>query len=224
MIKKNYLGLSFSRLIFALASTVIITICGLLSGQAYPEIAVSAFSVVTLMYLVEGKLTGCVCGMVYCIFYAAICFSKGFYGLMAFQIFVAVPMYIVSLFTWKKNKHGDTVAVRKMSWKKLSLVFVIALAGFAGAYFILGKAGSSSALFDGLIISLGTLGTLLLSMRYVEQWYFNIGANATVLTLWIYKSLEDISNLNFAICAFVFVVSNIMALISWIKMEKAQRN
>jgi len=224
MIKKNYFELSFGRLVFAGLAAFILTICGILSKQAYTETAVSVFAVVMLMYLVEGKQVGCVFGIAYCIIYAAICFSKGFYGLMLFNILIGLPMYTVSLFTWGKNKHGDTVAVRKLTPKKLTLVLAAALIGFGCMYLILKAAGSSNAFFDGLILPLGTVGMLLLSLRYIEQWYFNIAANITGLMLWIAATISDISNLNFVICTSVFVVSNIMALVSWLKMERQQRH
>ncbi|MCL2813421.1 MAG: nicotinamide riboside transporter PnuC [Oscillospiraceae bacterium] len=224
MSKKKYFGLGFGRLLFAFVSAVIMTVCGLLFGQEYMEIAISAFSVVMLMYLVEGKRAGCACGVIYCVCYSLICFSKGFYGLMVFNLVVGLPMYIVSLFTWKKHKSGDTVSVRRLSPKSLALVLAGAAAGFGCAYLILMAAASSNAFFDGLTLSLATFGTLLLSLRFVEQWYFNLAANITGLILWIFAALADIANLNFVICTFVFVVSNIMALASWLKMERMQRN
>ena len=137
---------------------------------------------------------------------------------------MGLPVYIVSLFTWKKHRRGDIVEVRKLSPKKLILLLIVFAAGFGCAYLILRAAGSSDAFFDGLTISLGTCGTLLLALRYVEQWYFNLAANITILILWSIAAASDISNLNFVICTSVFVVSNIMALISWLKMERAQKS
>ena len=224
MTKKNYFGLSFGRLLFALLFSSIITVCGFLFKQAYTETAVSVFSVVMLMYLVEGKRTGCACGVVYCVAFTAVCYTKGFYGLMVFNMLVALPMYIISLFTWKKHSRGETVAVRRLPFKKLILFSAAVSAGFVCAYLILGAAGSSNAVFDGLTLSLGAFGTLLLSLRYIEQWYFNLAANITALIMWIIAAAADISNLNFVICTSVFVVSNVMALVSWIKIERIQKN
>ena len=209
---------------FAIVAVFVIALCGVFSKQALAEIAVSAFSVVMLMYLVEGRRTGCFCGVAYCAFYAAVCYTKGFYGLMAFNLIFALPMYILSLFTWKKHKHKNTVAVRKLQKKQLALVLAAALAGFGLAYLILKAAGSFNAFFDGLTLSLAAFGTLLLALRYVEQWYFNLAANLASLMLWIAAAVADASNLNFVICTSVFVVSNIMALVSWHKMEHLQKN
>ena len=226
MTRKKYFGLGFNRLAFAFAAAVILIICGILSGQAYYETAISVFSVVMLMYLVEGKRAGCVCGIIYCVLYAIVCFSRGFYGLASFNFFFAMPMYTASLFTWSKNKSGDTntVAVRRFSHKNLAFVIAGAFILFGCAYMILKLAGSSgsTAVFDGLTLSFAAFGTVLLALRFVEQWYFNLAANATVFTLWVFAAVRDVSNLNFVICAAVFVVSNAMALFSWLKMAKLQ--
>jgi len=222
--KRRFIGLTVGRLLFALVAIVIITACGFIVGQAYLEIAVSALSIIVLMYLIEGKWAGCVCGIVFCVLYSIVCYSKGFYGLTVFHVFVALPMYVVSLYTWIKNRHGDTVAVRRLSLKKLALVVAAAAAGFGCAYLILSAAGSSNAIFDALTLSLATFGTLLLSLRYVEQWYFNLASNTTVLILWAVAAAADVSNLGFVIATAIFVASNVMALVEWIRMERAQRN
>ena len=222
MSKKIYLGLSFGRIVFALVAIAILTASGLLFRQAYAEIAVSAFSMVMLMYLVEGKPAGCVFGAVYCLAYSVVCYTRGFYGVLAFNVLFAFPTYIVSIFTWNSNKCGDTVAARKLPAKR----FLAALAAFpvvfGGAYLVLRAVGSSNAVFDALTLSLAAFGTLLLALRYVEQWYFNLAANLAGLGLWIMAAAKDISNLNFVICTSVFVVSNAMALVSWQKMERMQ--
>jgi nicotinamide mononucleotide transporter PnuC len=222
MKKTGYFGLSLNKLIFALAAIAVITGSGFLSGQPYAEIAISAFSIVTLMYLVEGKPAGCVFGALYCTAYTVVCYAKGFYGLMFFNAFFAFPMYIIGIFTWNANKKGENVAARKLSAKKLLMVLAAAAVVFCGAYFICKATGSSNALFDALTLSLAAVGTLLLALRYVEQWYFNLAANLAVLVLWLIAAISDISNINFVICTSVFVVSNVMALISWLKMEKKQ--
>jgi len=90
-------------------------------------------------------------------------------------------------------------------------------------YAVLRAVGSSNAVVDGFTLPLATMGIILLSLRYVEQWYFNLAANAAVLTLFIVAALADVSNLSFVISSLVFAVSNVMALISWVKMERAQR-
>jgi len=218
MTEKTYMGLHPGKLLLGVIMSLAITVCGILSKQIFYEIIISIFSVVTILYVIEGKMAGCVCGVIFCVVYAAVCFTRQIYGLMFFQIFIGIPSYGVSLFTWKKNQAGNRVAVKRLSAVKLAIITVASFAGYWGLFMLLGAIGSSNVIFDSLTLVFGTCGMVLLSLRYVEQWYFNIAASISVAVLWAFKLTESISNLNFMIVSVVFLICNIIGLVSWIKM------
>ena len=211
------------------ASCVILVLVaiGIRSEQPYFKIATTALAVVVLAYLMEGKLAACISGAIYAALMAWICHSEGFYAMMIFNSCCSLPLNIIAFFTWRKNQHGKTVAVLTMSAMKLLAVLAVTLVVCGITYLILRKTDSTVpltvSLLDSLCLSASAVGTVLLSLRYLEQWYFFIAANVTFCTLWIIKTLDNSANLNFAILALIFVVLNIMSLIAWRKMERAQR-
>ena len=224
--KRTYLGLRPGKFIFGIVAFVVIIVSGILSKQVFYEILISLFSVITILYIIEGKLIGCVFGIAFCAAYAVVCYSRELYGLMLFQICMGMPMYAVSVFTWKKNQNSQnkgTVAVKRLPLKKLGLIIGTAFIGYWGILALLTAINSSNAAIDGLTLAFGICGMILLSLRYVEQWYFNIASCASVMILWIIKSIEDISNLNFLIVAIIYVTSNTIGLISWLKMDKTNK-
>ena len=221
--KKTYFGLGPAKLLLIAALSAAVIACGALSAQKFYEIMLSVFSIITIAYISQGKVTGCVCGIIYSAAYAAVCFSRQIYGLAVFMILLVVPLYIISLFTWKKNQNKGAVEVKRLPAAKLVLVLIASFAGYWCIFFLLGAVGSSDVLFDSLTLVFGISGMTLLSLRYVEQWYFNIASNVSVSLLWLFKSLEDASNLNFMVVAVIFVASNVVGLVSWIKMEKMEK-
>lgn len=220
MVKKTYLGLGPKKFIMAITMSLAVFICGLLSKQEFYEIAVSALAVVTIIFLSEGKTIGCILGTVYSVAYAAVCFSRQLYGLAFFMAFLVLPLYVISLFTWKKNQNKGAVEIKRLSAAKLILVIAASVAGYCCIFFVLGKVGSSNAPLDSLTIVFGMAGMVLLSLRYLEQWYFNIASNAAAVVIWAVKSFESASNLNFLIAAAVFVASNVIGLVSWFRLNK----
>lgn len=220
MIKKRYFGLSTVKLLLIVVMSAAVIACGLLSAQKFYEIIISVFSIITIIYISEGKIAGCACGMVYSVAYAAVCFSRQIYGLSVYMILIILPLYAISLFTWKKNQNKGAVEVKRLPAVKLILVLAASFIIYWGIFFLLRAVGSSNIVFDSLTLVFGISGMTLLSLRYVEQWYFNIASNVSVSVLWVFKSVESISNLNFLIVAVIFVVSNVIGLVSWRKMEK----
>jgi len=212
--------LRLKKLMFCVITSVAVAVCGFLSSQPIFEIMISVFSIVTVVYISEGKLAGCVCGMIFCAAYITISYSRQLYGLMIFEIFIAIPLYFVSLFTWKKNQNRGAVAVKRLSVKKLIFVIAITFIGYWCAFLLLTTIGSSDIVFDSLTLVLATAGMTLLSLRYVEQWYFNIASNVSIAILWVFKLAESISNLNFFISAVIFVICNIIGLLSWRRLER----
>ena len=218
--KRTYFGLHAEKLIFSVIMSVVVVICGVLSAQIYYEVMLSVFSIVTIVYIVEGKLVGCVCGAVYCAASAAISYSRQLYGLMLFQIVFAVPLYIASIFTWKKNQNKSAVEVKRLPLGKLAFVITAAAAAYGGVFFLLKAIGSTNIPIDSLTLILSISGMVLLSLRYIEQWYFNLAANISVVVLWAFKIAESLTNINFMIIAIISTGLNILGLVSWVKMRE----
>ena len=219
MTKKTYLGLRPKKALFGAAASFAIIICGLASSQAFYEIIISVFSIMTILYVVEGKWIGCACGIIFCLVYAlAVSFTRQFYGLMVFQLFICMPLYAVSLVNWKKNQNKNTVAVKRLKANRFILVVVASAAAYCVLFATLQAVGSSNAVFDSLTVIFGMSGMTLMSLRYAEQWYFHLASNLSAVVMWLIKSFESIINLNFLIIALIFAASNIIGLVSWLKM------
>ena len=232
MTKKRILGFTFGRLLFILASIPALVGCGLLTKQPWYEMLLSVYSVVTLMYLAEGKRAGCACGMVYCLAYGALFFSKQIYGLAFFNTLFGAPVYLASFISWGRHmaehsaghKSGDTMEVRKLTPKLWALFLAMVPVLFAGIFALLRAVDSSDELWgpllDSLSLSLVAPGLILLLLRYAENWWFNLGGNSAVLILWVINTLRDISNFNFVLIAALLVATNAIGFVTWLRLER----
>ena len=223
MPKKLVLGLTPGRFVFVLASVPALTACGLLTKQPWYEILLSCYSVVTLMALAEGLRAGPGCGVLYCLGYGALFFSKQIYGLAAFNALFGAPVYLASFVAWGRHMNDRAVKPKRLSGGGWALALAMSAVSFAGIFLLLQKIGSKGALWDSLTLALVGPGLVLLLLRYVENWAFNLAGNAVVLILWVLNTLEDSANLSFVLIAALQVATNAMGLATWLKLERGDK-
>jgi len=236
MTKKTFLGFSFGRLLFILASIPALVACGLLTKQPWYEMLLAVYSVVTLMLLAQGRRAGCALGTAYCLAYGALFFSKQVYGLAFFNILFGAPVYLVSFIAWGRHpakqdtghQSGETVEVRRLTPRLWALASAGSAIAFAGIFMLLRAVDSTGGLWgpllDSLSLSLIAPALILLLLRYTENWWFNLGGSCSVLVLWVINTLRDTSNFNFVLIAALLVTTNAMGLVTWLQLERNAAN
>jgi len=221
MAKKTILGFTPGRLIFVVASMPLLIGCGVLTNQPWYEMLLSVYSVVTLMALAEGLRAGPACGMFYCLGYGALFFSKQIYGLAAFNTLFGFPVYLASLIAWGKHMNDKAVEPKKLTPKGWLAALGASIVSFVGIFLLLRKLNSQGALWDSLSLSLVGPGLVLLLLRCVENWVFNLAGGVVVLILWVVNTLEDTANLSFVLIAALQVATNAIGLATWLRLERA---
>jgi len=137
--------------------------------------------------------------------YGVMCFLGGKYGNAALHLLYFLPMQFVGFFQWRKrlsvpSSSSDEgsgsekkVSARRLTPRKRLLFAVAFLLGLALCYFILLKVGGEGSstkilktaiLMDAFSTVCNILGQLLMSMAYMEQWFFWIGVNVASVVMW----------------------------------------
>ena len=216
------LGFAPARFIFVVAAAPVLAACGLATKQPWYEIALAVYSVAALMLLAEGRRAGPAFGMFYCLGYGALFFSKGVYGLAFFNALFGFPVYLFSLIAWGRHQSegGGAVAMKRLGGRGWALSLGAFLAAFIGIYLLLRRFGSEGPLFDSLSLGFVAPGLVLLLLRYVENWCFNLAGNFVVLLLWIANTMKDMANFNFVLIAALAVAVNAIGFFTWMRLEK----
>jgi len=220
MTKKSILGFSPGRFLFIVASAPALIACAVLTKQPWYETLLAVYSVATLMFLAQGRRAGPACGTLFSLGYGALFLSKQIYGLAAFNTLFGFPVYLASFIAWGRHMDAQTVRAKKLSAKGWALSIGACAAAFAGFFLLLRALGSQGALWDSLTLSLVGPGLVLLLLRYVENWVFNLAGSVAVLMLWVINTMADISNLSFVLIAALQTAVNAMGLITWLKLER----
>ena len=164
--------------------------------------------------------------------YAVMCFIDGKYGNAALNGLYFLPMQFVGFFQWRKRGAGagTELKARRFTPKQWLLYGAIFLAGSIVVYLILNIFDKSAAqsfikvavLTDAISTVCNLIGQLLLSMAYMEQWYFWIGVTVFPIVMWA-ASLAGPAD-SYALVLVVkyafFLLNSLNGLRIWINLSR----
>ena len=157
-----------------LVTAVLITVTGIYYGQSFIRMLPLYLSLVAMYMQSEvnrfAPLLAGICSFLYAIVYI-------YYGLYALAIYAVVlcgPLQIVTFFRWKKRAYGQSVMLRRMSWKARILNLATFCAAWFVLYIIMRALGSSYTVFDNLSSLLGGWTTFLTIFAFVEYIWVTI--------------------------------------------------
>ena len=137
----------------------------------------------------------------------------------ASAFFMSVPLQLATFFNWKKNSQGKTVALRWLPVSGKITVLCISAALWAFCFFVLAKYNilpCKIPILDTIIFTIGTVVTVLSSIRFIDSQYMNIISCVCGLVMWILFTIEDpATNISHAIIAGYNLYCVTMTAINW---------
>ncbi len=166
-------------------------------------------------------------GIVMSLFYVVIYINGKFYADAGLQIYyICANIYGLALWTYKKHHKTEEIeskkenfAISKTPKKRIFPIAAVALALWAGFYFILKSFTDSPVpVGDAFTTSLSIVATWMLAQKYVEQWILWIVVDVISVTLYFWKGLYPT-----AILYVVYVVVATMGYFNWRKQMKQEQ-
>lgn len=165
--------------------------------------------------------------------YAVMCFIDTKYGNAALNALYFFPMQFVGFFQWRKRGAGaeSELKARRFTPKQWLLYGALFFAGSIIVYFILNIFDKSAAqsflkvavLADAVSTVCNLIGQLLLSMAYMEQWYFWIAVNVFTIIMWV-VSLDKGEGANYAVIYIIkysfFLLNSLNGLRIWLRLSR----
>jgi nicotinamide mononucleotide transporter PnuC len=195
-------------------------------GKQYDFTVLTAtlVGVTALIFTAKGNVRGQVLIIIFSILYAIVSYRQAYYGEMISYVFMSGGIAAMSVVAWIKHPYSDgTVKVGHPSKKAFVCVGLLALLVTVAFYFILKVLGTASLFFSTLSISTSFVAsalTLLRSPYYAAAYALN---DVVLIVLWIIASISDTSAIPMTVCFIVFLINDIYGFVSWLRMEKAQR-
>ncbi len=163
--------------------------------------------------------------------YGFVCLNAQVYGEMIINFAYFAPMQIVGIILWLKNakkQQVDTstriekVEIKTLKPKQYLWLVPVVIAIYFVLYFILTKLNGQRLPYLDALISVGyVLGTLLLTLRYVENWYVYLVVNALSCVLWILLAVQGNGDAWYIfILDIAYLLYTIIGLVQWRKYAK----
>lgn len=195
--------------------------------ENYLSLVASLIGVTSLIFCAKGNPIGQVLMVLFSIIYGIISYSFAYYGEMITYLGMSGPMALFALIAWLKNPYKgkkSQVKVNRISNKEIVFMLVLSILVTVLFYFILRYFETANLIPSTLSITTSFIAVYL-TFRRSPYFALVYAINDLVLiVLWTLATLTDINYISVLICFVVFFINDIYGFISWLKMEKIQKN
>lgn len=175
--------------------------------------------------LIVGQILGIVQGIVYCILSA----QNRYFGEVIVCACVTIPLYLIAIFTWIKNRQdANVVQVNKRNFGLLEWVITLVVMTVVGVgvYFLLKAFNTANLVLSTFSVVFTMTAGYLLVRRCEYSFVFYMISNMICIGLWtsLTVSTGDMSLLPTALCYCIFLILNIFGIANWAKLKKTQKS
>lgn len=163
-------------------------------------------------------------GMYNSIAYAWLSYQNGLYGETMLNALFFVPMNIVGWFAWHRKMEDKAVSMRKLTLKGFLLAVLLCAAGtLLYGYWLSTLKGQNSAYIDAFTNSASITATIIMILRYREQWLFYFSINALSIVMWSLRLAQGSSNAaTMVIMWSAYLINSIYGFYVWNKGSKLE--
>ena len=159
-------------------------------GYAAIELVAAFCGICAVVLCAKGKRSGFLFGVVNVAGYAFISYHNQYYGEVMLNVLFYVPSNIVAYALWTRHKDekrgGKEVKARALGARQLAAACVLIAVVTIGYHFVLEALGGAMTMLDGASTVLSIFATVLMALRYSEQWFFWIVVDVITVALWCF--------------------------------------
>lgn len=168
--------------------------------------------------------------------YGAMCFLSHNYGNGVLHLAYFLPMQFIGFWQWQRRGASSEkgVRARRLTARQRILWGLVFLAGLAATYFVLVNVGEREAaavvktaiFMDAFSTICNVIGQLLMSMAYMEQWFFWIGVNVASVAMWVATASASSGSDGYAFIYVVkysfYLLNSLNGLRIWLKLSRRE--
>lgn len=209
-----------------ICSTLIVAGAFLISGEVNPlALAAPLTGVTALIFVARGEPTGQVLTIAFSLLYALISWQSRYYGEMITYLGMTAPSAAAAFIVWIKHpfKQGKPqVTVSHLTAKSLTVTLLITAAVTFGFYFLLKLFNTAQLEISTVSVATSFFASALMILRSPLYALAYAANDIVLIALWIYASINDISNLPMIFCFAAFLANDIYGFINWRRIRKTQ--
>lgn len=169
------------------------------------EFCYSILYFLTALLMAKRKIVCCFIGIISTVFYAAVAFFQKYYGEMIVAFLLTLPLMIVTLISWLKNKDDNNYDMVKPNRKRMhiELVFLIMsqLVMSIGYYFLLKYFKTESLALSVISVAVSFVASWLAMRRSHWMFIWYVINDCVLIMLWA----QPLIKLDFSIIPIIFL-------------------
>ncbi|MBO6195385.1 MAG: nicotinamide mononucleotide transporter [Bacilli bacterium] len=224
MIKKYFKNWNLYEKLYltiGIISTIIVTL-------------ITKSSIISMLYVItyitnallssKGKPECYIFGFTGIIFYGYLSYQQKYFGELIIILFMSIPVMIMGVISWLKNKDDESIIINTLSKKEIILVILSQVIMFFLYYYILKLFNTSMLVTSTLSIIMSLLALYFGSRRSEICYYFYILNDIVGIALWIMPILNGEKAMFSVIFGPILLfVNDIYGIYNWKKLKKKQR-
>jgi len=216
-------GWNSFEIIWLTAFTAVAIMLSILSKDNMFGFSVFISGVLCVVLAAKGNIWTYYFGMYNSIAYAWLSYGNGLYGETMLNALFFVPMNVIGWAAWRKKMDNNTVIMRKMSWKMFGLSYLICLTGtVVYGYWLSTFKNQNTAYIDAFTNCASIIATIIMTLRYREQWIFYISINVFSVIMWSFRLANGSENAATIVVMWsAYLVNSIYGFYVWDKGYKA---
>ncbi|MBR3803980.1 MAG: nicotinamide mononucleotide transporter [Clostridia bacterium] len=214
---------TFEKLLWLFSVAITIAVFLAFKNTNYVTLASCITGVTSLIFCAKGNPVGMALMIIFATFYGIISFVCRYYGEVITYVGMSMPMSVLSLISWLKNRHTKTeVKVKDVTKKDLYILIIATIVVTVSFFFILKALNTANLLVSTLSISTSFIAVYF---TYKRSPYFALAYavnDIVLIVLWTVQSFISITYVSVAVCFTIFLVNDLYSYFNWLKMRKRQ--
>ena len=195
----------------------------------------AVMGVCNVLFCANGSIISFIFGVINVCISCILMWDSGVMGNFTLHLLYFLPMQFIGWWQWKKRSTGgslteEKVKARRLGWKKLLLIGMAYLAGTAVIFYVLLRVDMAKGLdpdylkiaMDAAIVGANIVGQVLLSLAFMDQWFFWIVVDICSVILWA-RVLGSQAGATYAIVSLIkygfYLLNAFNGLRLWLKMS-----
>lgn len=213
----------FEKLLWLFSVAVTIAVFFAFRNDDYLTLVSCLTGVTSLIFCAKGNPVGMGLMIIFATFYGVISFICKYYGEVITYVGMSMPMSVLSLVSWLKNRYTKTeVKVKDVTKKDVYILILSTVLVTVAFYFILKALNTANLPVSTLSIATSFIAVYF---TYKRSPYFALAYavnDIVLIVLWTVQSFISIKYVSVAVCFTVFLINDLYGYFNWLKMKKRQ--
>ena len=195
---------------------------------------ISKSSIISMLYVItyitnallssKGKPECYIFGFIGIIFYGYLSFKEKYYGELLILVFMSIPVMIMGVISWLRNRDDESIIINTLSKKEIILALLSQVVMFWLYYYILKLFNTNMLVVSTLSIIASLLALYFGSRRSEISYYFYLINDIIGMTLWIMPIIHGEKAMFSVIFGPIFLfISDIYGVYNWKRLKKKQK-